>query len=75
MDHNRIIIGLAFDLANYLLDDREREDYLDHCFENDLSPEDFLNNADVEGAHVYAKAKALLFHLEQLEQKEAEGDI
>lgn len=75
MNHIKIINNLACDLANYLLDEREREDYERHCLENDLNPNDFLNNADIEGAHVYAKAQALIFHLEQLEQKEAEGDL
>lgn len=75
MNHRKIIDDLACDLANYLLDDKEREDYEDHCADNDLSPEDFLNNATIQGAHVYAKARALIFHLEQLEQKEAEGNI
>ncbi len=70
----KTINELACELANYILDDRERYDYEDHCSENDLNPEDFLNNATIDGGHVFAKAKALMFHLEQLEQRIAEGE-
>jgi hypothetical protein len=75
MRHQKIINSLACEVANYLLDDREHYDYLEHCSENDLDPNDFLNNASLPGGHVYAKAKALIFHLEQLEQKQAEGEL
>ena len=73
-NHGKIIHDLANDLANYNMDDKEYQDYLDHCFENDLNPNDFLINASIEGGHVFAKAKALIFHLEQLEQKIAEDN-
>ena len=72
--HQKIINKLALELANYLLDDKEREDYQDHCAENDLQEGDFLGNAALAGGHVYAKALALIFHAEQLDQRNAEGE-
>jgi hypothetical protein len=71
-DHQKIINKLALELANYLIDDKEREDYEDHCSENDLQKDDFLGNASLQGGHVYARALSLIFHAEQLDQQNAE---
>lgn len=54
--------SLVLEVVRYILSDhREQQDYKEHCQENDLDPDDFLNNADLPGGHIYAKAKLMLF--------------
>lgn len=55
------VTRLMFLVADYILNnDNEEEDYLRHCDENKLDPDDYETNSSIEGAHVYALAQELM---------------
>lgn len=53
---------LLSEIVDYLFE-KEFDDYLGYCEEYDLDSDDYLNNASLKGAHIYAKIKALEFHI------------
>ena len=42
------------EVAQYVLDDKERKDYIEQCLENEVKPENIKGR--VQKNHVYAKA-------------------
>lgn len=55
----KTIRELTLEVAEYLSDEKESDDYMRHCEENDLDPYEYEHNANLEGGHIYAKAKLL----------------